>query len=203
MKKTILFTGTLAAFTLMAFTGTENHEEVYKVDTKLSSLEWFAEKVTGKHNGTIAFSSGELKNDHGNLSGTFEIDMNTIANKDLEDAQWKTKLEAHLKSPDFFDAAKFPTAKFVTTSIVPIKDAKDGGFTHTLKGNLTIKDKTNEISFDAVIKTGENKIACVGTATVDRSRFDVKYGSKTFFPSIGDKMIYDEFKVQFNVVAVK
>jgi len=201
MKKTILGAAAIGVILLSAFK-TGSHSEIYKVDTKLSSLEWFAEKVSGKHNGTINFSSGEIKNDHGNLSGTFEIDMTTIENKD-QSGEWKTKLEGHLKSADFFDAAKYPKATFAMTSATAFKDAKEGGFTHTVKGNLTIKDKTNEITFDAVIKTEANKIACMGTAIVDRAKFDVKYGSKSFFPEIGDNMINDEFKLRFNVVAVK
>ena len=201
MKKTILGTAVTGFILITAFKN-ERHTDVYKVDTKVSSMEWFAEKVTGKHNGTINFNSGEIKNDHGNLSGTFEADMKSIADKDMQ-GEWADKLEKHLKSSDFFDAETFPTAKFVTTSITPVKDVKDSSFTHTVKGNMTIKDKTNEITFDAVIKTEGNKIACVGTATIDRSKFDVKYGSKSFFPEIGDKMIYDEFKLKFNVVAIK
>lgn len=201
MKKTIVTTVMLSAFALMAFLN-PMHTEVYNVDTKTSSLEWFAEKVTGKHQGTIMLSGGTIMNDHGSLSGTFEIDMTSIANTDLT-GEYKTKLENHLKSDDFFGSAKFSKAKFVTTSITPIKDVKEGGFTHTVKGNLTIKDKTNEITFDAVIKSEAGKIACVGTAVVDRSKFDVKYGSKSFFDNLGDKAIYDEFKLKFNVIAVK
>jgi polyisoprenoid-binding protein YceI len=202
MKKSILSAGVIAIIALASFKGTLS-PDVYKVDTSLSSLEWTGEKVTGKHNGTIMLSNGTITSEKGVLSGIFEVKMSSIVNKDVEDVQWKTKLENHLKGPDFFDTEKFPAAKFVTTSITPIKDAKEGDFTHKVKGNLTIKDKTNEISFDAVIKTEGNKIACVGTATIDRSKFDVKYGSKSFFPEIGDKMIYDEFQVKFNIVAVK
>ncbi len=202
MKTTILLTVTLAAFTLMAFTGKKLHTDVYKVDTKLSSLEWYAEKVSGKHNGTIMFANGTIANDHGNLSATFEVDMTSIVCTDLT-GEYKTKLENHLKADDFFGSAKYPKAKLVTASITPIKDAKESGFTHTVKGNLTIKEKTNEITFDALIKSEAGKISCVGTAVIDRSKFDVKYGSKSFFPEIGDKMIYDEFKLKFNVVATK
>ena len=82
MKKAIFIAGTMTAFTLMAFVGTKSHVDVYKVDTKTSTLEWVGEKLTGKHNGTIMLSSGEIKNDHQNLTGTFEIDMTTIDNKD-------------------------------------------------------------------------------------------------------------------------
>ena len=201
MKKTILGAAAIGMILFSAFKG-GNHTDVYKVDTKLSSLEWYAEKVTGKHNGIITLSSGTISNDHGNLSGVFEMDMTSIANKDMT-GEYATKLENHLKSEDFFNSMKFPTAKFVTISITPIKGVKEGGFTHSVKGNMTIKDKINEISFDAVIKNEGNNIACVGTAVIDRSKFDVKYGSKSFFPEIGDKMIYDEFKVKFNVVGVK
>ncbi len=201
MKKTILGASIIGAIMFSAFTN--KHTDVYMVDTKLSSLEWFAEKIGGKHNGTIMFTSGEIKNDHGSMTGTFVVDMKSIIDKDLEDEKYKAKLEGHLKSADFFDAEKFPTATFVLSSIVPIKDAKEGGNTHTVVGNLTIKDKTNPLIFDAVFKTESGKIACVGTAVVDRSKYDVKYGSKSFFPEIGDKMINDEFQVKFNVLAVK
>ncbi len=202
MKNTILPAGVMMIIALASFKGTSS-PDVYKVDTSLSSMEWFGEKLTGKHNGTIMLSNGTISNDKGTLSGIFEVKMTSIADKDLEDVQWRTKLENHLKGPDFFDTEKFPFAKFITTSISPIKDAKEGDFTHKVTGSLTIKDKTNEVSFDAVIKTEGNKIACVGTATIDRAKFDIKYGSKSFFPEIGDKMIYDEFKVKFNIVAVK
>jgi polyisoprenoid-binding protein YceI len=200
MKKTILGAAMIGMILLSAFKG--KHSEIFNADTKLSNVEWFAEKIGGKHNGVISLSNGTISSDHGNLSAVFEIDMATIATKDLT-GEYAVKLDKHLKSEDFFGVVKYPKAKFVSTSITPIKDAKDGGNTHTVKGNLTIKDKTNEISFDATIKGGEGKISCVGTATVDRTKYDVRYGSKSFFPEIGDKMIYDEFKVKFNVVAVK
>lgn len=200
MKKTIFGAAAIGVILLSAFTN--KHSEVFNADTKLSSLEWFAEKVTGKHNGVLMLSGGTISNDHGNLSAVFEMDMTTIATKDLT-GEYAAKLDKHLKSEDFFNVEKFPRSKFVSTSIVAIPNAKPGENTHTVKGNLTIKDKTNEITFGAVIKGEPGKIACVGTAVVDRSKYDVKYGSKTFFPEIGDKMINDEFKVKFSVVAVK
>ena len=203
MKKTIILSGILVAFTFAAFSGKILHVDTYNVDTKKSSLEWYAEKLTGKHTGTILLSGGDIKNDHGNFKGSFEIDMNSILNKDMESEEYRTKLEKHLKSPDFFDVVKYPKANFLITSVIAIKEAKAGEATHTIKGNLTIKDKTNEISFDAVITLQPDKISCVGTAIVDRSKFDVRYGSKTFFEDIGDKIIYDEFQLKFNVVAVK
>lgn len=188
---------------LTAFTLKKNHVETYKIDTNQSTLEWYAEKVGGKHNGTIKISGGEVQNNHGNLTGSVEIDMTTIEDKDITKESSKAKLESHLKSADFFDVAKYPKSKFVITSVTPIKESKIQGATHNIKGMLTIKDKTNEIMFDAEIKIDQSKISCIGSAVVDRSKFDIKYGSKTFFEDIGDKMIYDEFTLKLNVIATK
>ena len=190
------------AFVLVAF-AFKLHTDTFRIDPKQSSVEWYAEKVSGKHNGTIMLKSGELQNNHGSFTGFAEIDMTTIVDKDLENETYRTKLENHLKSPDFFDVAKFPTSKFVVKSITALTEVKAGGFTHKVSGDLTIKDKTNPIAFDANIKIMPDKITCIGSAVVDRSKFDVKYGSKTFFEDIGDKMIYDEFTLKFNIIAVK
>lgn len=203
MKKTIFLSTLLIAFILTSFVNKKRHTDTYKVDVKQSSLEWYAQKVTGKHHGTIMLSGGEITNNHGTLSGTIEIDMTTIEDKDMEPGKGKEKLEGHLKSADFFGVEAYPKSKFVITSVTSIANATAGGATHTVKGMLTIKDKTNEIAFDAIIKMGESTATCSGSAVVDRSKFDVKYGSKSFFPDIGDKMIYDEFTLKFNLVAVK
>lgn len=193
----------VAALTLMAFTAKNPHVDGYKLDTKLSSMEWFGEKVTGKHNGIIKVSNGEVKNDHGSLTGWVEIDMNTIENTDMADAGYREKLVGHLKSADFFDVEKFPKSKFIISSVTPLAEKKEGIYTHTVKGNLTIKDKTNPVEFDVILKMEANRMICTGTAVIDRSKYDVKYGSPTFFESIGDKAIYDEFKIRLNIVASK
>jgi polyisoprenoid-binding protein YceI len=165
-------------------------------------MEWYAAKVTGKHNGTIRFSSGEFSNNHGNYTGTFVVDMNSIKNKDIESEEHKKKLEGHLKSADFFDVAKYPNATFVLNSITPLPEAKDG-YTHAAKGMLTIKDKTNEATFYLTMRMEGNMVFASGSGVIDRSKFDVKYGSKTFFEDIGDKAIYDEFTLKFGIVAAK
>ena len=175
--------------------------ETYTVDPKLSSLEWTGKKLGGEHSGTIRLSSGTLewKNDI-IKGGKFEIDMTSIENTDLT-GEWKAKLEGHLKSPDFFDVAGFPKAAFVINSVTPLKTSGTHGATHTIKGNLTIKGKTNPLSFDAVISHKDHTLFCIGTAVVDRSKYDVKFGSKSFFTDLGDKIIYDEFTLKFNVTA--
>ncbi len=203
MNKVFKLSGAIVIFSLMAFVGNVLHIDTFTVDTSQSTLEWYAEKVTGKHNGTIKFSSGEIKNDHGKLTGSFEIDMNSILDKDMDSPERRAKLENHLKSADFFDAAKYPKSKFVISSVTPLRPGSQNGATHLVKGMLTIKDKTNEISFDAAISMNDDKVSATGSIVVDRAKFDLKYNSKTFFPDIGDKMIYDEFTLKFNLVAGK
>jgi polyisoprenoid-binding protein YceI len=198
-NKIILGAAVIGMIALSAF---KIQSDNYVVNTKLSTLEWTGKKMTGEHTGTILLSSGAIDVQAGEIKGgKFEIDMTTIEDKDLS-GEWKAKLEGHLKSPDFFDSGKFQTSTFIITSVTPISGSA-AGFTHNVKGNLTIKDKTNPISFDAVIKYKDNVMSCIGTAVIDRSKFDVRYGSKTFISDIGDKMIYDEFNLKFNVVATK
>ena len=203
MNRTILLALLLSAGTLISLAAKKFHSENFTVDKSQTKLEWYASKVTGKHNGTINLLSGYIANTHGSLAGSFEIDMNSIANTDIESPKMKAKLESHLKSEDFFNVTKYPKAKFVITSVKMLSSPGANGATHKITGNLTIKDKTNEISFDALVIMAADKMVCTGSAIVDRSKFDVRYGSKTFFENIGDKMIDDEFTLKFSVVAVK
>ena len=204
MKKMIFFSliVSLAGSGIVAFKADKKHTDLYNVDIRQSSLQWYGRKVTGEHKGTIMLSGGQIKNDHGNLAGTFEIDMNTIENTD-QTGEPKANLENHLKSDAFFGVAKFPKSTFVLSSVTPVKEPKSAELTHSVKGNLTIKDKTNEITFDVAVKMESNKMTFIGEVVVDRAKFDVRYGSKSFFPDIGDKMIYDEFTMKLNVVAFK
>ncbi len=192
----------LIAAAMVSFTGKNPHSTTYKLDTKGSKVEWYAAKFTGKHNGTITLASGSLTDNHGQWTGTFVIDMKTITDLDMEPGKGKEKLENHLKSPDFFDAEKYPTSKLDVTSITPLAEATKEA-THKVNGNLTIKDKTNPVTFDVMMKQEGEQFACTGTMKIDRSKFDVRYGSKSFFADIGDKIIYDEFELKFNVALLK
>jgi polyisoprenoid-binding protein YceI len=164
----------------------------YTVDVNKSQVRWLGTKVTGKHNGTISVKSGEmsLKNDKIS-SGTFVIDMNSIVNEDLTDAGYNQKLVGHLKSDDFFGVATYPEAKLVVTKATAFKNNQAD-----VRGDLTIKNKTNSILF-TVTKNGDKYLAKI---TVDRSKFDVKYGSNSFFDNLGDKAISDEFNLDIELV---
>ncbi|ARS42784.1 lipid-binding protein [Sphingobacteriaceae bacterium GW460-11-11-14-LB5] len=167
----------------------------YTVDAAKSTITWIGKKVTGSHNGTIALQSGTLAVNGKNVTGgTFTIDMNSI-----KDADGSAKLEGHLKADDFFGAAKFPTSTFVITKVA------GSGANLTVTGNLTIKGITKPLSFPATVTVNADGTvsALAGKITVDRTKYDIRYGSKSFFDSIGDKAIDDNFELAVKLVAKK
>lgn len=171
----------------------------YNVDTNSSVVVWTGYKVTGKHTGTVKIKNGNLMMDNGVLTGgSFDIDMNSIKCNDLE-GEWADKLVGHLKSDDFFGTSKYGTSKFVITRAIP-QDSKGN---YKLIGNLTIKETTKEVKFLANVAENAGTVTANGKLTVDRSEYNVKYGSGSFFDGLGDKTIYDEFDLQVNLVAKK
>ena len=171
----------------------------YKVDTQKSVLNWNGKKVTGEHSGTIKLSDGMMMVDGGKLTGgTFTFDMNSIVNTDLTDAGYNAKFIGHMKSEDFFNTTKFPTSTFKVTKVTP-----KGGDAYDITGNMTIKGITNAVTFPATVKMAGNTITADGKATLDRTKYDIRYGSKSFFENIGDKAIYDDFTVEMKLVASK
>lgn len=171
----------------------------YKVDPQKSVLNWNGKKVTGEHSGTIKLSDGMLLVDGGKLTGgTFSFDMNSIVNTDLTDAGYNAKFIGHMKSEDFFNTTKFPTSTFKVTKVTP-----KGGDAYDITGNMTIKGITNAVTFPATVKMTANTITADGKVTLDRTKYDIRYGSKSFFENIGDKAIYDDFTVEMKLVAAK
>ena len=173
-----------------------------KADTQKSTLVWNGKKVTGEHSGAILLADGSLIVNNNKLTGgSFQIDMTTITNTDLTDKEYNAKLVGHLKSDDFFGVEKHPTASFKITKAEPISGAKTGENNYTITGDLTIKGTTKPVTFPATVKISGNNAEAVAKITVDRTKYDIRYGSKTFFESIGDKAIYDEFTIDLKLVA--
>ena len=174
----------------------------YKLDAASSSVEWTAKKVTGQHNGTVAIKSGELKAEAGKLTaGKFAMDMTAIKVVDITDAETNGKLAGHLNSDDFFATAKNPESTFEIVSVEPIAGAAAGAPNYTVKGNLTIKGIAKAITFPATITMEEKELKATAQFDIDRTEWDIKYGSGKFFQDLGDKMINDAFNVKFNIVA--
>jgi polyisoprenoid-binding protein YceI len=185
------------AITTFAFTSPNaKHDTNYVIDTKSTTATWLGKKVTGEHSGTIAILKGVVIANHGKITGgTIEFDMNSITCKDLTDKEYNAKLLGHLKSDDFFSVEKNPTAKFIISKVV-LKSGND----YDVTGKLTIKGVTNEITFPALIKMDEKTAVIVAKIIINRTKFDIKYGSATFFSSIGDKAISDEFELNVSTV---
>ncbi len=173
--------------------------ETYKVSKKTSKLEWVGKKVTGQHNGVINIHDGEVTVENGMISGgTLWIDMGSITVLDIEDEGTNAKLTGHLKSPDFFSVENHPKSKLEITKV-----ESKGGDKYHIHGNLTIKDITEKVEIPATIKMEEGKLVAIGETEIDRTKYDIKYGSGKFFDDLGDKMIDDNFMVKFKVGAMK
>ncbi|MGM0579703.1 MAG: YceI family protein [Bacteroidota bacterium] len=193
MKTKILSIGMAALIMAAAFTVLQ--KEV-KVDTNSSQIAWVGKKVTGQHNGTVDIKEGALEMENGQVTGgSFIIDMTTINVLDLE-GEYKDKLMGHLRSDDFFSVEDHSTAKFTITSLDK-SEATDA--THFVAGDLTIKGITNKITFPANVTVEDGKANAKASFALDRTKWEVKYGSGSFFDGLGDKMIYDDFELTVNL----
>jgi polyisoprenoid-binding protein YceI len=160
-------------------------------DTTKTSLLWLGEKVTGQHTGTIKLQSGWLNlQDNKIVSGEFNIDMAS-----LKESENNKMLMGHLKSDDFFGVVKYPVAKLTITGSTPF----DKG-TGVVSGTLTIKDITNPVEFKASMQKKDDGTWFFANITIDRTKYNIRYGSGSFFDNLGDKTIYDEFKVKVNLL---
>ncbi|MCC6815183.1 MAG: YceI family protein [Saprospiraceae bacterium] len=166
-----------------------------KVDVNKSSAKWLAKKVTGQHTGTVNIKSGSLVfNENRPVSGEFVIDMNTIAVTDLQ-GEWAGKLENHLKSDDFFNVANHQTAKFVMKNAAATIDPKK----FVITGDLTIKGITKPLTFDAIVDMSSASAKII----IDRTKYDIKYRSSSFFESLGDKAIDNDFALNVQLALIK
>ncbi len=171
----------------------------FVVDARKSTLAWHGKKVTGEHHGTVDLNKGNLIFNGTKLTGgSIEVDMTSLKNLDLTDEGYNKKLVGHLKSDDFFNVEKYPTATLTLTKVTP-----KGGNTYDVTADLTIRGKTAPVTFPATVTLDGKTATANATVVVDRSKYEVKYGSNSFFENIGDKMIYDEFDLKVNLVATK
>lgn len=195
MRKSFLFI-LMAAGSAVALASNPGNDNLLKVKADESTVAWTGKKVTGQHNGSIAIKEGTLNIKDGLLlGGSVTIDMTSIAVLDQE-GQGKSKLEGHLKSDDFFSVQTYPTASLNITNAV----AKGSG-QYNITADLTIKGITHPVNFDAVLKSESKNMVASAVIIVDRSLYNVRYGSGKFFDNLGDKAIYDEFELNVKLVA--
>ena len=183
IAKSLTLTGIIA---FAAFTSPTMETTEKEVNVEKSQVVWKGYKVTGSHEGTVDLSSGKLIFVGEKLvGGTFTIDMSTLGSTDLS-GDMKGKLDGHLRSNDFFGVEQHPNATLVFTNV-----KSTGKNSYEVTGDLTIKGHTNPVTFDFSIY-GQKANAAV---KIDRSKYDVRYGSTSFFDGLKDKAIYDEFDI--------
>lgn len=179
----------MIALVMFSYTTAQNVKK--EVKTNESKVVWKGYKVTGSHEGTINLASGSLDFNNEKLAGgEFVIDMPSITVTDLS-GEYKGKLEGHLKSDDFFSTKNFSTSKLVFTKVT----AKTKN-SYTITADLTIKGITKSVTFDMSIYGNK----ATASLKVDRTKYNVKYGSSSFFDGLKDKAIYDEFDLVVDLV---
>lgn len=177
--------------------GRSSADKVSALSLKESTLQWMGKPlVGGGHEGTINFSSGSITTTAaGDITqGEFVLDMNTIKNTDMKPDDGGNGLEEHLKAEDFFSVAKYPRANFSILKVIP--ESKTGDVQQVkFLGLLTLKRITNMITFPATITRKGETANIKAEITIDRTKWDIIYNSKTFFANLKDGFISDEIKI--------
>jgi polyisoprenoid-binding protein YceI len=167
------------------------------IDTEASVVEWLGKKVAGQHNGTLKIKNGTVEiSDNQIKGGSFVLDMTSIVNLDIEGEEWRTKLENHLKSDDFFNVSEFPEGKFEIQNISKKDDGK-----LDIEGTLTIKNISKPVVFAADLMNHNGVYHAKAKTTINRTEWDIRYNSgKWFDPNqLGDKLIYDEIEIGLDI----
>ena len=208
-KKTI--TSLIASFIIISSVSMHAQEaSKAKTGNKLtvnladSKVNWIGKKPTGEHTGFVKLTGGDILADNNEIKGgSFVIDLNSIVDVDLKDEGMNGKLVGHLKSADFFDVEKYPTARFVITKVTKIPGTAAGAAksTHKIEGDLTMKNITKKISFDASINMLNGKLtASSAPFKIDRTQWGVNYQSKSIFAELKDQFIYDDISLAIELV---
>jgi rhodanese-related sulfurtransferase len=175
-----------------------------KIDSARSSIVWIGRSLASTHHGTIRIADGEVAIRAGVLaSGRVILDMTSITDVDIPDPQLQRMLEAHLKSDDFFDVERFPTAELLLKGAGAIAGATPGAPNFTLRAALTVKDVTREIEFPAIIaEDPAGTLTGVAQVEIDRVEWNVCYGSGRLFRMLGKHLVNDTITLLVKIVAV-
>lgn len=173
--------------------------QTYNVDPAASKITYVGKKVTGEHTGNLTIKSGSLVVEGDAIKGgEVVVDMNSLTSTDLTDKEYNTKYVGHMKSPDFFNTEKFPESKLV------IKSSKKTAKGLEVNGDLTMIGSTQPVTFTVTDwKKTDSSVSGKSTLVLNRTKWGLKYGSASFFKSIGDKAIHDEFTLTVDLTAKK
>lgn len=168
----------------------------FQIQQAGSTVNWTGKKVLGLHTGSINIANGFIEiSDNYIVGGEIQIDMTSIVITDIEDKKTNQDFLAHLLNDDFFSVDKFKTATLTITGSGKIKTNK-----FKIDGNLTIKDISHPISFISSVEIFTDTLHSLGEVVIDRTLYNIRYGSGKFIENLGDKLIYDDFVLQFKLV---
>jgi polyisoprenoid-binding protein YceI/rhodanese-related sulfurtransferase len=173
------------------------------VDVAKSTVEWIGRNLMSTHRGTVRIAEGRISVRGGALaSGRIILDLQSIENADLDDPGMRQLLEHHLKSDDFFDVERFPTAELVLTSAEPFEDSIAGSPNFRFAAELTLKGVTRSIEFPAIVAEGEDgTVRADAQLEIDRTRWNVLYGSGRFYRMLGKHLVADIITLLVKIVA--
>ena len=174
--------------------GVATADNIYNIETAQSQITWTGREVsTSYHYGTLDFVSGNFEISNGAIvNGEFIVDMTSINNQDME-GDSKARLEGHLKSDDFFSVESYPTAAISINSSELISDGK-----WNVSADLSIKGFTHPVNFEMI----SSEDGWSANLVFDRSKYDVRFRSGSFFENLGDKLIYDDIELSINLTTL-
>lgn len=194
-----LIAAVFALSTATAFAQNKPMTETYNVDPSATKITYVGKKVTGQHTGNVTVKSGNLVFTGPELTGgEVVVDMNSLTSTDITDKDTNAKYVGHMKSPDFFDTAKYPEAKLV------VKKTKANAKGLEVTGDLTMVGQTQPVTFQVTDwKKTATDVTGKAFVKVDRTKWGLKYGSGSFFKGLGDKAIDNEFTLDIVLSAKK
>jgi len=166
----------------------------YELIADDSTFFWTGTKIGGEHTGTIEAESGSFSLEEGEVEGSIMINMATITCCEAPEDEIPSLVD-HLESDDFFSTDNFPTAEF---TLAGLEMQEDG--TYEVSGTLTIKDIENDVTFSGTFEEDGDGYRLVAEAELDRAKWDIRYGSESFFDDLGDSVIHDEFTLVMDVL---
>lgn len=173
----------------------------YTVDIEGSIIEWTGRNPNTTHYGTLRLLRGDITIRQGKFNGTFEIDMLSLKNLNLEGNEWQPVLIAHLKSDDFFFAEKFPTARFTIDSAREISESLTAP-NFEVEGTLEVRGVRNGMKFLATISNlPDGGITAEAHFDFDRTLWKIIYGSSRYFEHLGMHVVFDPISIGLRIVA--
>ena len=189
MKTTIKFITTI---TLTLISISFSYSQSLTANKTQSLIRWYGEELTGKtHFGNLSFKEGQIELQDGLIiGGNFVVNMTSLSVEDLSGGA-KARLEGHLRSDDFFSVDKYPEATLKIT-----QKAKIEGDVQKLYGELTIKGTKHAVDFSIILV---DKKTATANLTFDRSKYNVRFRSGSFFENLGDKLILDDIRMEVSL----